>query len=247
VAQRFRSGRVFLVGDAAHRHPPSGALGLNTGIQDAHNLAWKLAAVVKEQAGSALLDTYHAERHPVGLLTMEQALARWGTRVGVGHDGAEARLLDYAAIAFGYRYQSAAAIDADGDRPVVLPAELSGQPGTRAPHVWLERGGQRLSTIDLFGRGFVLLTGPDGDAWVDAARSQNGIALDAYRIGDGGDLADPEGRWAAAYGVTIGGAVLVRPDGFVAWRTERAAEDLAEAVRAALTAVLAQEWALIPA
>jgi hypothetical protein len=247
VAQQYRLGRIFLIGDAAHIVPPTGGFGANTGIQDAHNLAWKLAAVVKEQAGSALLDTYHAERHPVGLLTMEQALARWGTRVGAGRDGAEARLLDYAAIVFGYRYQSAAAIDADGDRPVVLPAELSGQPGTRAPHVWLERGGQRLSTIDLFGRGFVLLTGPDGDAWVDAARSQDGIALDAYRIGDGGDLADPEGRWAAAYGVTIGGAVLVRPDGFVAWRTERAAEDLAEAVRAALTAVLAQEWALIPA
>jgi putative polyketide hydroxylase len=248
VAQQYRAGCVFLVGDAAHIVPPTGGFGANTGIQDAHNLAWKLAAVVRGEAGPELLETYHDERHPVGLLTMAQALARWGVRVGEGIDGKRPPLLDYAAVTVGYRYRSAATLGVPPDAPVVsMPVDLAGQPGTRAPHVWLECGGQRLSTIDLFGRGFVLLTGPDGDAWVDAARAQDGIALDAYRIGDGGDLADPEGRWAAAYGVTIGGAVLVRPDGFVAWRTERAAEDPVEAVRAAFTAVLAQERALIPA
>ena len=86
VAQQYRVGRIFLVGDAAHIVPPTGGLGANTGIQDAHNLAWKLAAVVKGEAGPALLDTYHDERRPVGLLTMEQALARWGSRIGEGAD-----------------------------------------------------------------------------------------------------------------------------------------------------------------
>ena len=117
--------------------------GANTGIQDAHNLAWKLAAVVRGEAGPALLDTYHDERRPVGLLTMEQALARWGSRVGEGVDEQSAPLLDYAAVAFGYRYRSAAIIGApaDGARRL-MPVELTGQPGTRAPHVWLERDGR---------------------------------------------------------------------------------------------------------
>ena len=87
VAQQYRVGRVFLAGDAAHIVPPTGGLGANTGIQDAHNLAWKLAAVVRGEAGPALLDTYHDERRPVGLFTMGQALARWGSRMGEGADG----------------------------------------------------------------------------------------------------------------------------------------------------------------
>jgi len=227
VARQYRVGRTFLVGDAAHIVPPTGGLGANTGIQDAHNLAWKLTAVVKGEAGSALLDTYHDERRPVGLLTMEQALARWGSRVGEG-------------VAFGYRYQSAAVLGAPADpRPALPINELTGQPGTRAPHIWLTRHGQRLSTIDLFGRDYVLLTGPDGSAWVDAARSITGIGVEAYRIGDDGDVADSEGRWAEAYGVTDGGAVLVRPDGFVAWRRADISDDPAREFSAALWELIA--------
>ena len=116
VAQQYRVGRIFLVGDAAHIVPPTGGLGANTGIQDAHNLAWKLAAVVKGEAGPALLDTYHDERRPVGLLTMEQALARWGSRVGEGAEQQTTALMDYAAVAFGYRYQSAAVLGAPAGR-----------------------------------------------------------------------------------------------------------------------------------
>jgi hypothetical protein len=154
---------------------------------------------------------------------MSQALARWGSRVGEGADGQAVPLLDYAAVALGYRYQSAAVLGAlADDRPAFLPTELTGQPGTRAPHVWLERDGERCSTVDLFGHGYVLLTGSDGGAWVDAARSIVNTCVAAYRIGGDGDFADPEGRWTATYGVTDGGAVLVRPDGFVAWRAERA-------------------------
>ena len=204
VAQQYRVGRIFLVGDAAHIVPPTGGLGANTGIQDAHNLAWKLATVLREEAGPPLLDTYHDERRPVGLLTMEQALARWGSRVGEGAEEQSAPLLDYAAIAFGYRYRSAAIIGAaEDERPALMPADLTGQPGTRAPHVWLERNGERLSTIDLFGCRYVLLTGADGGAWVDAARSVTDTAVEAYRIGSDGDFADPDGRWPAAYGVRM--------------------------------------------
>jgi putative polyketide hydroxylase len=236
VAQQYRVGRIFLVGDAAHIVPPTGGLGANTGIQDAHNLAWKLAAVIQGEAGPALLDTYHDERRPVGLLTMEQALARWGSRVGEGAEEHTRALLDYAAVAFGYLYQSAAVIGAPADvRPALPIAELTGQPGTRAPHVWLARDGQRLSTIDLFGRAYVLLTGPNGSAWVDATRSVTNPRVEAHRIGGDGGFADAEGRWAEAYGVTDRGAVLVRPDGFVAWRSADIADDPARALASAIT------------
>jgi putative polyketide hydroxylase len=160
--------------------------------------------------------------------------------VGEGADGATAPLLDYATVALGYRYRSAAVLDAAADpRPALPPAELRGQPGTRAPHVWLTRAGERLSTIDLFGRGFVLLTGAAGAAWVDAAKSLPGIAIDAYRIGDG-DLTDPDGRWPDAYGGTNAGAVLVRPDGFVAWRAARAVDDPARALMTTISDILGQ-------
>ena len=240
VAQRYRVGRIFLVGDAAHIVPPTGGLGANTGIQDAHNLAWKLAAVVKGKAGLALLDTYHDERRPVGLLTMEQALARWGSRIGEGADEEMAPLMDYASVAFGYRYQSAAVLGAPVDpRPALPITELTGQPGTRAPHIWLTRHGQRLSTIDLFGRDYVLLTGSDGSAWVNAARSVTDTGVASHRIGGDGDFADSEGRWAEGYGVTAGGAVLVRPDGFVAWRNADISNDPTRELSAALSELLA--------
>jgi tetracenomycin A2 monooxygenase-dioxygenase len=171
---------------------------------------------------------------------MEQALARWGSRVGEGAEEQSAPLLDYAAIAFGYRYRSAAIIGAaEDERPALMPTELTGQPGTRAPHVWLERNGERHSTIDLFGCRYVLLTGADGGAWVDAARSVTDTAVEAYRIGSDGDFADPDARWPEAYGVTDGGAVLVRPDGFVAWRNVDVAEDSASDLLAALVQLLA--------
>src|SRR5829696_10318398 len=239
VAQKYREGRVFLIGDAAHIVPPTGGLGANTGIQDAHNLAWKLAAVIKGEAGPTLLDTYHDERRPVGLLTMEQALARWGSRVGEGAGEETVPLMDYAAVAFGYRYQSAAVLGAPVDpRPALPISELAGQPGTRAPHIWLTRDGQRLSTIDLFGHDYILLTGPEGGAWVEAARSVTGTRTVAHRIDGDGDFADSEGRWSEAYGVTAGGAVLVRPDGFIAWRSADVSDDPTRELAAALSELL---------
>lgn len=137
--------------------------------------------------------------------------------------------MDYAAVTFGYRYRSPAVLGVPDDAaPVVPVTELSGQPGTRAPHVELERGGQRISTIDLFGRRLVLLTGPHGDVWVEAARrlsARLGLELDAYRIGAGSDLVDASAPWLKAYGLGSSGAVLVRPDGVVAWRSQTAEAD----------------------
>jgi putative polyketide hydroxylase len=242
VARQYRAGRVFLVGDAAKIVPPTGGLGGSTGILDTHNLAWKLAAVLGGQAGPGLLDSYQAERHPVGLLTMQQALARFGARMAP--EGAEGPpLLDYQAIAFGYQYRSGAILGAPDDgAPPLGPGELRGQPGTRAPHleVTLASDGRQHSTIDLYGHGFVLLAGPDGGEWAkaaDAVWERGGVALDTYRFGV--DLRGPGGDGGAqAHGISPSGALLVRPDGMVAWRSTDLPSDPAAALGQALRAVL---------
>jgi hypothetical protein len=215
-------------------------LGANTGIQDAHNLGWKLAAVLHGQAGSALLDTYHAERHPVGLFTMQQALARWQSRMGIGDRAKSEPLVDYRAVAFGYQYRSSAVLGApENAAPALLPEELRGQPGTRAPHVAVTLNGREISTIDLYGRRFVLLAGVNGAAWVSAVErvvQRLGVPLDAYRFG--AELAGAEGT--AAHGIGAAGALLIRPDGFVTWRTEVAAEDPERELEQALSRLLGQ-------
>jgi hypothetical protein len=212
-------------------------LGANTGIQDAHNLGWKLAAVLHGQAGPALLDTYHAERHPIGLFTMQQALARWQSRMGMGKAKNDP-LVDYRAVTFGYQYRSSAVLGAPEDAvPALLPEELTGQPGTRAPHVAVTLNGREISTIDLYGQRFVLLAGINGTPWASAAErvvQRLGVPLDAYRFGV--ELAGAEG--AAAHGIGANGALLVRPDGFVAWRTEVAAENPERELEQALSRLL---------
>jgi putative polyketide hydroxylase len=238
VARRFRDGRVFLAGDAAHIVPPTGGFGANTGIQDAHNLAWKLAAVLRGEAGPTLLDTYDEERRSVALMTMGQSMARAQARMGIGDPGAAAPLLPFGEIAYGYVYRSGAIVDRlPGDAATIPAADLHAQPGTRAPHVWLDRNGERVSTIDLFGRNFILLTGADGAAWRDAAKAASarlGVPLDVWRIGAGGDLADPAGDWAAVFAAAPSGFILVRPDGVVAWRADAPPADPGAALADAL-------------
>ncbi|MEU8801148.1 FAD-dependent monooxygenase [Spirillospora sp. NPDC048819] len=222
VAERFRDGRVFLAGDAAHVHPPAGGFGANTGIHDAHNLAWKLAARLGGWAGDALLDTYHEERHAVGGAMAEQAMVRNRIRHGYADDEVRAQMVDDIVITLGYRYGSRAVASAERGPVLTQPLTLTGEPGTRAPHVWLERGGKQISTVDLFWDSFVLLSGPDGGDWHEAAvriAARTGVPLRAVQIGDGGDYTDVDLDWASAFGVSPRGAVLVRPDAFVAWRT----------------------------
>jgi 2-polyprenyl-6-methoxyphenol hydroxylase-like FAD-dependent oxidoreductase len=246
VAESYQVGRVFLAGDAAHVVPPNGGFGGNTGVQDAHNLAWKIALVLKGIAGPELLSTYEAERQPVGELTAEQAYTRYVTRVApyIGTEGMQP-LVDDFSMEIGYRYNSAAIV-ADGDVEQAVhehPRESRGRPGSRAPHVFVDRAGTRVSTLDLYGKDFVLLAGPDGEAWCDAARAAAAsldLPLDTYRIGGDADLTDPDGRFLDAYGITATGAVAVRPDGFVGWRSKDgtgASEEAAGEVLARLLCV----------
>ncbi|WP_410586033.1 FAD-dependent monooxygenase [Amycolatopsis sp. lyj-23] len=228
VATTFRSGRVLLAGDAAHVHPPAGGFGANTGIHDAHNLAWKLAAVLRGWAGERLLDSYDAERRPLGTAMADQALLRNRIRHGHASEADRARMVDDIIVTLGYRYASSAIAVEDENAPVLTPRlELTGQPGTRAPHVWLRRDGKRVSAVELFFGSYVLLAGPDGERWHDAATvvaTETAVPLRSFRIGR--ELVEDEGAdWAKAYGVEPDGAVLVRPDGFVAWRTTEAGQD----------------------
>jgi len=241
-ADRFRDGRVFLAGDAAHVVPPNGGYGGNTGVQDAHNLAWKLALTLGGVAGPGLLDTYDAERRPVGELTVEQAFTRYVARVApyLGTEDTQP-IVDDFSMEIGYRYDSPAVMLEPGSPPLhEHPRESAGRPGARAPHVFLHRDGSRLSTLDLFGRNFVLLAGPEGGAWCDAARGEADrleAGLDAYLVG-GPELADPEGCFPGAYGISPSGAALVRPDGFVGWRAVDAAGAAEDTVRQALQTLL---------
>ncbi|QMU78173.1 FAD-dependent oxidoreductase [Streptacidiphilus sp. PB12-B1b] len=237
VAERFRADRVFLAGDAAHVHPPAGGFGANTGIHDAHNLAWKLAATLHGWAGESLLDTYGAERRAVGAAMAEQAMVRNRIRHGYATDEDRAAMVDDIIITLGYRYSSSA-ISSEGTGPVLTPElQLVGEPGTRAPHVWLKRGEETISTIDLFWDSYVLLTDSAGSEWAAAATrtaKELGVPLKTHEVGPESELQPQDRDWHTAYGVGPGGAVLVRPDAIVTWRSAGPAEDpaavLAEAV-----------------
>src|SRR5262249_35363610 len=209
VAERYRRGRVFLAGDAAHHMPPTGGFGLNTGVQDVHNLAWKLAAVLQGWGGPALLDTYEDERLSYGRAIPEQSLmnarslGRGGPEATAAPTASRARpeFLHGRRVIFGAAYESSAVV-ADGTPPPQVENPItdyvpSARPGHRAPHAWLGRGGVQLSTVDLVGGRFVLLAGAAGVAWRDAARTAadaHGVTLETLGIG-GGDLHDPDGGW----------------------------------------------------
>ncbi|MEU6213959.1 FAD-dependent monooxygenase [Streptomyces sp. NPDC047023] len=247
VAERYSSGRVFLAGDAAHEMCPTGAFGSNTGIQDAHNLAWKIAAVLNGSAGAGLLDTYQAERLPVARATSERASARSAEHSHPGYvppptmgGGPGSGVL---TTAMGYRYTEGALVGARPDLPVIPESlRMTGDTGTRAPHMWVTRDGARISTLDLYERSFVLLSGA-GTPWRAAAQRVAGqlpVGLEAYTIGSGSgaDLLEESASWTEVHGTGAEGAVLVRPDGFVAWRSEGAVADPAGTLREVLSTVL---------
>jgi 2-polyprenyl-6-methoxyphenol hydroxylase-like FAD-dependent oxidoreductase len=237
-AEQFSDRRIFLAGDAVHVMPPTGGFGGNTGVQDAYDLAWKLAAVLDGTAGPGLLDTYDTERRPVGSFTTEQAYTRYVLRLdpSLGKENLMP-IVDEAAVELGYRQLSGAVQLEDGDDGALWedPREPTGRPGMRAPHLPVDRNGKPSSLLDLFGGGFVLLTGPNGDGWNDAAGRLD-VPVTTYRAG--ADFGDGAGRFEDLYGVGPDGAALVRPDGFVAWRTQSGPEG--EALADALAAALAR-------
>ncbi|WP_328781449.1 FAD-dependent monooxygenase [Streptomyces canus] len=252
VARSYRAGRVFLAGDSAHEMSPTGAFGSNTGIQDAHNLAWKLAAVHGGWAGESLLDTYDAERRPVAEATSARAAARsvehshpgFAPSPGAGGGGGPQRGI--LNVALGYRYPQGAVVGTDPATPVVPERlDLSGEPGSRAPHMAVRHRGERISTLDLYETSFVLLSAADDPSgWHEAAvrlTEATSVPLTSYRVGHGsGAELTPEGDadWSAAHGTRPEGAVLVRPDGFVAWRSPGPVPDAASALREVLTTLL---------
>jgi putative polyketide hydroxylase len=247
VADRYRVGDVFLAGDAAHEMPPTGGFGLNTGVQDVHNLTWKIAAVLRGNADEKLLDSYHAERQPLGQVITQNSLAN---ALSMGRTARQSgvlprrEFLNEQGLIFGARYESMAVVP-DGTPPSAIEDPVteyvsSARPGGRAPHVWLRRGNEQISTVDLFGPRFVLLAGRDGEAWRRAAQAigPSWPPLLAYTVGTDGDLGDPDDKWHDAYGVDGDGAVLVRPDGHVAWRSRSGVASPAETLRAALDRLL---------
>jgi 2-polyprenyl-6-methoxyphenol hydroxylase-like FAD-dependent oxidoreductase len=239
VAERFVQGRVLLCGDAAHQFPPTGGLGVNTGLQGMHNAMWKLAWFALGRAGWPLVETYETERRRVAQRITSQSLQNSANVMlinAAATKGAQSALTaeqavtesrrygNHLGVEFGTVYQSSAVIG-DGTQPPDVADSYSdyvpsATPGARAPHVWLGHPDARLSTLDLFGSAFTLLAGPGGDAWCTAAAEverEIGVAVDRYRIGEPGlrDL----GGFTEAYGLGEDGAVLVRPDGHVAWRS----------------------------
>jgi FAD binding domain len=244
VADRFQDGRVFLAGDAAHTHPPNGGFGMNTGLGDSENLGWKLAAVLRGWGGPGLLDSYDAERRPAGHRAMGESVANYrrlapdrslakiadaGTegdrrRRSLGKQLVEnnARAWRPIGIHLGLSYDPSPIIAPDGSP--ALADDLVGyvptsRPGSRAPHGWLPDG---RSVLDLFGPSYVLLRfgrlPADGSPLTRAA-ARVGLPLAQY------DISDPD--LGALYEARL---VLVRPDGYVAWRGDRVQPHVAEMV-----------------
>jgi 2-polyprenyl-6-methoxyphenol hydroxylase-like FAD-dependent oxidoreductase len=226
TATAFRRGRVFLAGDAAHTMPPTGGFGGNTGVADVHNLVWKLAMVLDGRAAPALLDSYEAERRPICALTVEQAYRRYVDRVDptLPAEDLEPTLVD-TAIELGAVYRSGAVVqdgEDDGAR-LEAPEQPSGRPGTRLPHLWIDQDGAQVSTLDLAGDGFVLLAGPDARGWIAAAERRG---LKAHRV--------HEADFRRAVGIAGDGALLLRPDAVIGWRSKGAAADPDSALSEAL-------------
>ncbi|MFD5080589.1 FAD-dependent oxidoreductase [Streptomyces sp. NPDC058371] len=224
---RSAEGRVLAAGDAAHTFPPTGGFGMNTGIQDAHNLAWKLAAVLGGGAPDALLDSYERERRPVAEFNARHSESNALQKRALLQSDADpaefARTIEQHRPHFDFEGQTLGFTYAPGPgEPVVqdvVTYSPTAQAGHRAPHAWLEGAGERISTTDLARTGFALLTGAQGALWQQVAQESGtflGLPLTAAVITtDGPRLRDVTGAFADSYALQGTEAVLVRPDGHV--------------------------------
>ncbi|MGY3443546.1 FAD-dependent monooxygenase [Bradyrhizobium sp. USDA 4473] len=247
VAETFRKGRVFLIGDCAHRFPPTGGFGLNSGVQDAHNLAWKLAFVLKGLADEKLLDSYSSERRPIA---QSNANFSYGNRLRFGLTDDAVRSRDPDRIKFwindmdnhlhsigqnlGHNYEEGAVIP-DGTVTKALNSRYytpTDRPGARFPHMWLEPS-RKKSTLDWFDKEFTVVTGPLGGEWLEAGKQVSEkirLPLSLKQL----PSADP----ADGFQLGMRGAVLVRPDGHVAWRMPWLPSDPAKELAGALSTLL---------
>ncbi|MGZ5356990.1 MAG: FAD-dependent monooxygenase [Solirubrobacterales bacterium] len=286
MASAFRVGRVFLLGDAAHRHPPTGGLGLTSAIHDAQNLCWKVAAVLAGHASPELLDTYEPERRSSdernARRSLENAVNQFDivAKAGVSHENtadenwanvrriwsgrpedAEHReqvlrsirmqSMEFSElnVELGYTYESAAIVPDGSEQPdpvdEVRVYDPSTRPGAPLPHAWIDDDeGTRQPIKDLVGPGrFLLIAGEEGEQWCEVAREleEAGAPLDTVRIGHvDGDLFDPRCMWLRRREIGPAGAILVRPDRFVAWRSVGASEAPRDELAEALGKVLAR-------
>ncbi len=284
LAEKLRVGNVFLLGDAAHRHPPTGGLGLNTAIQDTYNLCWKLAVVLSGNASDELLDTYEQERKPIGARAVNRSLENWMNHrrasevLGLSMEQTpeenwermrrlwsdapeheEIRLQFEETIAtqqmefyehnteYGYTYESSAVVPDGTPAPEPIDAvhiyEPSTRPGSTLPHVWVQRLGKRVPLSDLAGHGnFLLIAGEEGEDWCQAATQiakESNIPLKAIRVSPfAGDWLDLRFDWLHYRGISPTGAVLVRPDRFVTWRSYEGSKDPRATLENALQHVL---------
>jgi 2-polyprenyl-6-methoxyphenol hydroxylase-like FAD-dependent oxidoreductase len=255
-AASYRVGHVFLAGDAAHTTSPTGGHGLNTGIGDVSDLGWILTALVQGWGGEHLLEAYDAERRPVAIRNSTSSTANYrgwfdsnnysdlldpgpsgvACRKAVGDRLVESLYAEWNSLGIdlGFRYEGSPVILADGTPPPPDDASIyvpTARPGHRAPHVWLEDG---RSTLDLFGRGFVLLQLGEGNEptqGLEEAAARVGMPLEIIRL--------PEPDVAAVTALYERQLVLVRPDGHVAWRGDTLPDDvetLVDVVRGAAAA-----------
>ncbi|WP_407550932.1 FAD-dependent monooxygenase [Streptomyces sp. Pv4-95] len=244
IADRFRSGRVLLAGDSAHVMPPTGGFGGNMGVQDAHNLAWKLALVLRGLAGPELLDTYEEERAPIAEFTVEQGVIRYLQRSGLDEEVA-ARHRPETTVLFGHVYRSGAVLsepDTNDGAPVEDPTQPSGRPGTRAPHIDVRIDGADTPLHDLLTGGWWLLAGPESGLWERAAGDVSrltGIDIAFHEVGRL-EPADVVEDFLKKYAITASGAALVRPDGFLAWRCPERPADPAVELSAVVHRLLAR-------
>jgi 2,4-dichlorophenol 6-monooxygenase len=287
IADQFRQGSVFILGDAAHRHPPTGGLGLNSAIHDAYNLCWKLALVLGGKAGDALLDSYEAERKPVDQAnidsaiasamnhyTIDQALALspeksaeenwdeltplWTDRPGSAEKkhalnkaiGSQTMEFRHHNVEFGYTYSSSAVVE-DGS-PEYVPLdpvrlyEPSTKPGHPMPHAFVERENERIPLGALVHGGhFLVIAGEDGHDWVEAAKklaAENDLPIKSMTVGIlDCEYVDVRVAWLKNRGISSKGAVIIRPDRFVAYRSVDEVDDPRAALSSAFGQILATE------
>lgn len=244
VAANYRKGRLFLIGDAAHRLPPTGGFGMNTGIQDAHNLAWKLAYVLNHLAPESLLESYEEERAPIARQNIDwsthnsKIIVKQISSLKQGDMDAfreclaeqQEKHMNALGLDLGFIYHSNFILSETNASLSVSPSQYipTAQPGARAPHCWLKRNQQTISTLDLFEKSFVFLIGAEGQEWektLQAILPNITTPIIFYRIATDTIITDPSNTWHELYEISTKGIVLVRPDGHVAWRTSTLSEE----------------------